>query len=69
MTKLCLLNFLLGTQFLQMDNDIFFSQPKYVLNILHRFKIKHRKPCARPYKLSVKLTKECDSLKFDGSGQ
>ena len=34
MTDLCLLHFFLGIQFLQKDDGIFISQPKYALAIL-----------------------------------
>jgi hypothetical protein len=67
MTDLGLLHFFLGIQVLQMDDGIFISQPKYVLNLLQRFKMEDCKPCATPYQSRVKLTKECDSLKVDAT--
>jgi hypothetical protein len=47
-----------------MDDGIFISQPKYVLNILQEFKMEDYNPGATPYQSRVKLTKECDSMKF-----
>jgi hypothetical protein len=63
MIDLGLLHLFLGIQVLQMDDGIFISQPKYVLNLLQKFKMEDYKPCATPYQSGVKLTKECDSLK------
>jgi hypothetical protein len=57
-TGIGLLHFFLGIEVLQMDNGIFISQPKYVLNILHEFGMEDCKPCATPYQFRVKLTKE-----------
>jgi hypothetical protein len=67
MTNLGLSHFFLGIQVLQMDDGIFISQPKYVLNLLQRFKMEDHTSCATPYQLRVKLTKECDSPKVDAT--
>jgi hypothetical protein len=39
MANLGLLHFFLGIQVLQMDDGIFISQPKYVLNLLQKFRM------------------------------
>lgn len=67
MIELGLLHFFLGIQVLQMGDDIFFSQPKYVLNLLQNFKMGDCKLCSSPYHLGFKLTKECDSMKVDST--
>jgi hypothetical protein len=48
-----------------MDGGFFIYPPEDVLNILQKFIMEHCKPCATPYLLGMKLTKECDSLKYD----
>jgi hypothetical protein len=67
MIGLGLLHSFFDIQFLQVGVGIFLSQPKYVLNLLQRFKMKDCKLCATPYQLGVKLTKECGSSKFDAT--
>ena len=44
-----------------------FFQPKYVLNLLQKFKMEDYKMCATPYQLEFKITKECDSMKVDAT--
>lgn len=62
-----LLHLFLGIQVLQMDDGIFLSQPKYVLDLLKRFKIEDCKACLTPFQSGVKLTKYCDSPKVDAT--
>ena len=65
MIGLGLLHSFFDIQFLQVGVGIFLSQPKYVLNLLQRFKMKDCKLCVAPYHLGVKLTKEFDSMKIN----
>jgi hypothetical protein len=58
-----LLHSFLSIQVLQKDDGIFISQPKYVLNFLHKFRMEDFKPYATPHQLGVKLN-ECNSQKF-----
>jgi len=67
MTDLDLLHFILGIQILQMHDGIFLSQPKYILDLLKRFNMDNYKSCATPLQSGVKLTKDCDSPKFNAT--
>jgi len=67
MNDLGLLHLFLGTQVLQMDDGILISQPKYELDLLKIFKIDNGKPCKTLFQLGIKVTKECDSIKLDGT--
>ena len=62
MTDLCILCFFLGIEVLQIDDDIFISQPKYALYLLKRFKMDDCKVCATAYQSRVKMSKYRDSL-------
>jgi hypothetical protein len=66
MLILSLLHFL-GIHILQMDDGIFISQHKYVVNLLQNFRIGDCKPYATPCQLGVKLTKEYDSTKVNAT--
>jgi len=65
MTKIGLLYFFPGIQVLQLHDGIFLSQPKYVLVLLKIFKMDDYKSYATPFQSGAKLTKECDSSKFN----
>lgn len=58
MTDPGLLHFFLGIQILQIDDGIFISQRKYVIDLLQRFKMEDCKPYATPLQSGIKLTKE-----------
>jgi hypothetical protein len=65
MTDLGLFHFFLVIQVLQIMDDVIFI--KYVLTILHKFRMEYCKPCSTTYQLGVKLTKERDSLKVNAT--
>jgi hypothetical protein len=60
MAKFGLLHFFLGIQILHMDDSIFTSQPKCVIDILHRLNMEYCKPYTTPFQ---SRTKEYDSPK------
>lgn len=49
MIDLGLLHLFLGIQVLQIDNNIFIYQPKYVLNLLDKLNMEDYQACATPY--------------------
>ena len=65
MNNLGILHFFLSIQFLQMDDGIFVSQPKYDLDLLKQFNLDNSKPCATPYHSGVNFSKYCDSPRVD----
>nr|GEU76797.1 retrovirus-related Pol polyprotein from transposon TNT 1-94 [Tanacetum cinerariifolium] len=65
------LNFFLGLQIKQMEDDIFFNQCKYIKEMLKKFGIEDSKPIKTPMSPDTKLMKdeECksvDSTKYRG---
>ncbi|GKC33023.1 copia protein [Tanacetum coccineum] len=52
------LNFLLGLQIKQLEDDIFFKQSKYIKEILKKFGLEDSKPMKTPMSTETKLTKE-----------
>ncbi|GJT38023.1 retrovirus-related pol polyprotein from transposon TNT 1-94 [Tanacetum coccineum] len=65
------LNFFLGLQIKQMEDDIFFNQSKYIKEMLKKFGLEDSKPMKTPMSSDTKLTKdeECesvDSTKYQG---
>ncbi|GJS43487.1 retrovirus-related pol polyprotein from transposon TNT 1-94 [Tanacetum coccineum] len=65
------LNFFLGLQIKQMEDDIFFNQSKYIKEMLNKFGLEDSKPMKTPRSSDTKLTKdeECesvDSTKYPG---
>eukprot|EP00253_Pinus_taeda_P019402 PITA_19402 len=58
MTDLGLLRCFLGIEVKQTENGIFFSQAKYVGDILERFKMQNSKPAPTPTIMGLKLSKE-----------
>ncbi|GJY37423.1 retrovirus-related pol polyprotein from transposon TNT 1-94 [Tanacetum coccineum] len=58
------LNFFLGLQIKQMEDDIFFNQSKYIKEMLKKFGLEDSKPMKTPMSSDIKLTKddECESI-------
>ncbi|GJS53160.1 retrovirus-related pol polyprotein from transposon TNT 1-94 [Tanacetum coccineum] len=58
------LNFFLGLQIKQMEDDIFFNQSKYIKEMLKKFDLEDSKPMKTPMSSDTKLTKdeECESV-------
>nr|GEU57107.1 copia protein [Tanacetum cinerariifolium] len=58
------LNFFLGLQIKQMEDDIFFNQSKYIKEMLKKFRLEDSKPMKTPMSSNTKLTKdeECESV-------
>eukprot|EP00253_Pinus_taeda_P011023 PITA_11023 len=62
MTNLGLLRYFLGIEVKQIENGIFISQAKYVVDILERFKMQSIKSAPIPTVMGLKLSKEdCSS--------
>nr|GEX39976.1 retrovirus-related Pol polyprotein from transposon TNT 1-94 [Tanacetum cinerariifolium] len=65
------LNFFLGLQIKQMEDNVFFNQPKYIKEMLKKFGLEDSKPMKTPMSYDTKLTKEeecesVDSTKYQG---
>ncbi|GJY95950.1 retrovirus-related pol polyprotein from transposon TNT 1-94 [Tanacetum coccineum] len=58
------LNFFLGLQIKQMEDEIFFNQSKYIKEMLKKFGLEESKPVKTPMSSDTKLTKdeECESV-------
>ncbi|GJX66403.1 retrovirus-related pol polyprotein from transposon TNT 1-94 [Tanacetum coccineum] len=58
------LNFFLGLQIKQMEDDIFFNQSKYIKEMLKKFGLEDSKPMKTPMSSDTKLMKdeECESV-------
>ncbi|GJX02013.1 retrovirus-related pol polyprotein from transposon TNT 1-94 [Tanacetum coccineum] len=58
------LNFFLGLQIKQMEDEIFFNQSKYIKEMLKKFGLEDSKPTKTPMSTEIKLTKddEADSV-------
>ncbi|GJY82251.1 retrovirus-related pol polyprotein from transposon TNT 1-94 [Tanacetum coccineum] len=58
------LNFFLGLQIKQMEDEIFFNQSKYIKEMLKKFGFKDSKPVKTPMLSDTKLTRdeECESV-------
>ncbi|GJR50184.1 retrovirus-related pol polyprotein from transposon TNT 1-94 [Tanacetum coccineum] len=58
------LNFFLGLQIKQMEDDIFFNQSKYIKEMLKKFGLEDSKPMKTPMSFDTKLMKdeECESI-------
>ncbi|GJZ99981.1 retrovirus-related pol polyprotein from transposon TNT 1-94 [Tanacetum coccineum] len=58
------LNFFLGLQIKQIEDDIFFNQSKYIKEMLKKFGLEDSKPMKTPMSSDTKLTKdeECESV-------
>jgi hypothetical protein len=55
------LSFFLGLQIHQINQGIFISQTKYIIEMLKRFRIKDCKPVITPMQTNCKLRKDDDS--------
>ncbi|GJX21769.1 retrovirus-related pol polyprotein from transposon TNT 1-94 [Tanacetum coccineum] len=65
------LNFFLGLQLKQLEDDIFFNQSKYIKEMLKKFGLKDSKPMKTPMSTETKLTKDeeggsVDNTKYRG---
>ncbi|GKE02845.1 retrovirus-related pol polyprotein from transposon TNT 1-94 [Tanacetum coccineum] len=65
------LNFFLGLQIKQMEDEIFFNQSKYIKEMLKKFGLEDSKPTKTPMSTEIKLTKDdeadfVDSSKYRG---
>ncbi|GKB22924.1 retrovirus-related pol polyprotein from transposon TNT 1-94 [Tanacetum coccineum] len=66
------LNFFLGLQIKQMEDEILFNQSKYIKEMLKKFGLEDSKPTKMPMSMEIKLTKDdeadfVDSTKYRGS--
>nr|GEV74498.1 hypothetical protein [Tanacetum cinerariifolium] len=61
------LNFFLGLQIKQMENEIFFNQSKYVKEMLKTFRLEDSKPTKMPMSTKIKLTKDDEADSMDSS--
>ncbi|GKD15676.1 retrovirus-related pol polyprotein from transposon TNT 1-94 [Tanacetum coccineum] len=65
------LNFSLGLQIKQMEEEIFFNQSKYIKEMLKKFGLEDSKPTKTPMSMEIKFTKDdeadfVDSTKYRG---
>ncbi|GJS42961.1 retrovirus-related pol polyprotein from transposon TNT 1-94 [Tanacetum coccineum] len=65
------LNFFLGLQIKQMEDEIFFNQSKYIKEMLNKFGLEDSKPTKTSMSMEIKLTKDdeadfVDSTKYQG---
>nr|GEW95366.1 copia protein [Tanacetum cinerariifolium] len=65
------LNFFLGLQIKQMEDEIFFNQSKFIREMLKKFRLEDSKPTKTPMSTEIKLTKDdeadsVDSFKYQG---
>ncbi|GJV87047.1 retrovirus-related pol polyprotein from transposon TNT 1-94 [Tanacetum coccineum] len=58
------LNFFLGLQIKQMEDDIFFNQSKYIKEMLKKFGLEDSKPMKTPMSSDTKLTKDEEACVF-----
>ncbi|GJY71332.1 hypothetical protein Tco_0475035 [Tanacetum coccineum] len=61
------LNFFLGLQIKQMEDEIFFNQSKYIKEMLKKFTFKDFKPTKTPISTEIKLTKDDEADSLDSS--
>ncbi|GJZ52741.1 retrovirus-related pol polyprotein from transposon TNT 1-94 [Tanacetum coccineum] len=61
------LNFFLGLQIKQMENEIFFNQSKYIKEMLKKFGLEDSKPTKTPMSTEIKLTKDDEADSVDSS--
>jgi hypothetical protein len=59
------LYFFMGLQIRQINQGIFISQTKYIIEMLNRFGVEDCKPVTTPMKMSSKLRKYDDSKSTD----
>nr|GEU69679.1 zf-CCHC domain-containing protein/DUF4219 domain-containing protein/UBN2 domain-containing protein [Tanacetum cinerariifolium] len=61
------LNFFLGLQIKQMEDEIFFNQSKYIKEMLKKFGLEDSKPTKTPMSTEIKLTKDDEASSVDSS--
>ncbi|GJU39339.1 retrovirus-related pol polyprotein from transposon TNT 1-94 [Tanacetum coccineum] len=61
------LNFFLGLQIKQMEDGIFFNQPKYIKEMLKKFGLEDSKPTKTLMSTKIKLTKDDETDSVDSS--
>ncbi|GJX40457.1 retrovirus-related pol polyprotein from transposon TNT 1-94 [Tanacetum coccineum] len=61
------LNFFLGLQIKQMENEIFFNQSKYIKELLKKFGLEDSKPTNTPMSTEIKITKDDEADSVDSS--
>ncbi|GJZ28904.1 retrovirus-related pol polyprotein from transposon TNT 1-94 [Tanacetum coccineum] len=61
------LNFFLGLQIKQMEDEIFFNQSKYIKEMLKKFGLEDSKPTKTPMSTEIKLTKDDEADSVDSS--
>ncbi|GKC59862.1 retrovirus-related pol polyprotein from transposon TNT 1-94 [Tanacetum coccineum] len=61
------LNFFLGLQIKQMEDEIFFNQSKYSKEMLKKFELEDSKPTKTPMSTKIKLTKDDEADSMDSS--
>ncbi|GJS38171.1 zf-CCHC domain-containing protein [Tanacetum coccineum] len=67
------LNFFLGLQIKQLEDEIFFNQSKYIKEMLKKFGLEDSKPTKMPMSTEIKLAKDdeanfVDNTKYRGNG-
>ncbi|GJX78282.1 retrovirus-related pol polyprotein from transposon TNT 1-94 [Tanacetum coccineum] len=61
------LNFFLGLQIKQMEDEIFFNQSKYIKEMLKKFGLEDSKPTKTSMSMEIKLTKDDEADSIDSS--
>ncbi|GJU84333.1 putative ribonuclease H-like domain-containing protein [Tanacetum coccineum] len=61
------LNFFLGLQIKQMEDEIFFNQSKYIKEMLKKFGLEDSKPTMTPMSTEIKLTKDDEADSVDST--
>ncbi|GJT51997.1 retrovirus-related pol polyprotein from transposon TNT 1-94 [Tanacetum coccineum] len=61
------LNFFLGLQIKQLDDDIFFNQSKYIKEMLKKFRLEDSKPMKTPMSTETKLTRDEEGESVDNT--
>ncbi|GKE61246.1 retrovirus-related pol polyprotein from transposon TNT 1-94 [Tanacetum coccineum] len=61
------LNFFLGFQIKQIEDEIFFNQSKYIKEMLKKFGLEDSKPIKTPMSIDIKLTKDDEADSMDSS--
>ena len=67
MSNLGLMHYFLGIEVMQSDDGIFFSQKKYVGEILNKFQMKDCNSVSTPVECGMKLHKDHDGKKVDST--
>ncbi|GJU74727.1 retrovirus-related pol polyprotein from transposon TNT 1-94 [Tanacetum coccineum] len=61
------LNFFLGLEIKQMEDEIFFNQSKYINEMLKKFGVEDSKPTKTPMSTEIKLTKDDEADSVDST--